>query len=121
MNKIFGFGLATSPLCLATSHSGVCEFPRLAPSAHDFMEGIEGAVRRAKQDLQAAQNCLAQRVNAHRRELKFNPGDKVLLSTKNPRQPSPAVKKLNPSYINPFEVNSMIGNVAELPQRMDSI
>jgi hypothetical protein len=30
--------------------------PRFVPSAHDFLEGIEGAVRRVKQDLQAAQS-----------------------------------------------------------------
>ena len=33
--------------------------PRLVPSAHDLAEGIEGAVRRAKQELQAAQNRMA--------------------------------------------------------------
>jgi predicted glycoside hydrolase/deacetylase ChbG (UPF0249 family) len=55
-------GYSLSPkLWHASSHSVVCEFPRLAPSAHDLMEGIEGAVRRSKQDLQAAQNCMAQR------------------------------------------------------------
>jgi hypothetical protein len=84
--------------------------PRLVPIAHDFVEGIEGAVRRAKQELQAAQNCMAQRVNAHRRE--FNRGDLVLLSTKNLRQPGPGVRKLKPSYMGPFEVDSMVGNVA---------
>ena len=82
------------------------------PSAHDFEKGIEGAVRRAKQELQAAQNRMAQRVNAHRRELEFNPGDIVLLSTKNLRQPGPGVKKFKPSYMGPFEVDSMVGNVA---------
>ena len=66
------------------------------------MEGIEGAVRRANQDLQAAQNRMAQRVNAHRRELEFNPGDLVLLSTKNLRQPGPGVKKLKPSHMGPL-------------------
>ena len=86
--------------------------PRLVPSAHDIVEGFEGAVRRAKQELQAAQNRMAQRVNAHRRELDFNPGDLVLLSTKNLRQPGPGVRKLKPSYMGPFEVDSMVGNVA---------
>jgi hypothetical protein len=76
------------------------------------VEGIEGAVRRAKQELQAAQNRMAQRVNAHRRELEFNPGDQVLLSTKNLGQPGPGVRKLKSSYMGPFEVDSMVGNVA---------
>ena len=56
--------------------------PRTVPSAHDFVEGIERAVRRAKQELQAAQSRMAARVNAHRREVVYSPGDQVLLSTK---------------------------------------
>ena len=82
------------------------------PSAHDFEKGIEGAVRRAKQELQAAQNRMAQRMNAHRRELEFNPGDLVLLSTKNLRQPGPGVRNHKPLCMGPFEVDSMVGNVA---------
>jgi hypothetical protein len=90
----------------------LASLPRLVPNAHDFVEGFEGAVRRAKQELQAAQNRMAQRVNAHCRELKFNPGDLVLLSTKNLRQPGPGVRKLQPSYMGPFEVDSTGCNVA---------
>jgi len=60
--------------------------------------------------LQAAQNRMAQRVNAHRRELEFNPGDLVLLS--NLRQPGPGVKKLKPLYLGLFQVESMVGNIA---------
>ena len=51
-------------------------------------------------------------MNAHRRELEFNPGDLVLLSTKNLRQPGPGVRKLKPSYMGPFVVDSMVGRVA---------
>ena len=36
----------------------------------------------------------------------------MLLSTKNFRQPGPGVRKLKPSYMGPFEVDSMVGNVA---------
>jgi hypothetical protein len=45
-------------------------------------------------------------------EFEVNPGDLVLLSTKNLRQPGPGVKKLKPSYMDPFEVDDMVGNVA---------
>ena len=37
----------------------------------DHNEGIEGMERRVKQELQAAQNRMAQRVNAHCRELEY--------------------------------------------------
>ena len=70
--------------------------PRLMSSAHDFVEGIKGTVRRAKQELPAAQTRITQRANAHCRELgKFNPKDLVLLSTKKLRQPGPGVRYLN--------------------------
>ena len=36
----------------------------------------------------------------------------MLLSTKNFRQPGPGVRKLKPSYMGSFEVDSMVGNVA---------
>jgi hypothetical protein len=76
------------------------------------VEGIEKAVKRAKHEMQAAQDRMAKRVNAHRREQEFNPGDQVLLSTKNLKQPGPGVKKLKPSYMGPFEVDCMVGRVA---------
>jgi hypothetical protein len=37
--------------------------PRLVASVHNFVEGIEGEVWRAKHEFQAAQNRMAQRVN----------------------------------------------------------
>ena len=36
----------------------------------------------------------------------------MLLSTKNLRQPGPSVRELRPLYLGPFEVDSMVGNVA---------
>ena len=54
------------------------------------------------------------------RGLEFNPGDLVLLSTKNLRQPGPGVRKLKPSYMGPFEVDNLVGNVAVNLKRMDA-
>ena len=51
------------------------------------------------------------RVNAHCRELQFNPGGLVMLGTKNLRQPGIGVRKLKPSYMGPFELDSMVGMV----------
>lgn len=71
----------------------------------------EESGRRSKQELQAAQSCMTLRVNAHCRELQFNPGGLVMLGTKNLRQPGIGVRKLKPSYMGPFELDSMVGMV----------
>ena len=63
MNTHFFFTYGMHPLTPVSA-----SLPRLVPTAHSFVEGIEGAVRRAKQ---GAHNCMAQRVNAHCRELEF--------------------------------------------------
>eukprot|EP00983_Pelagomonas_calceolata_P037509 1136361-Pelagomonas_calceolata.AAC.2 len=45
----------------------------------------------------------------HRREVKYETGDLVMLNTKNIKQKGPGVKKLMPEYMGPFEVDRMVG------------
>jgi len=127
-NKLWQVSIKNSPFFLNYGMHPLtpvsASLPRLEPSIQDFVEGIEEAVRRTKQEVLAAQNRMAQRVNAHCRELAFNPGDLALLSTKNLRQPGPGVRKLKPSYMGPFEVDSIFGNAAvklELPREWTRI
>lgn len=86
--------------------------PRTVPRAHDFVQGIERAVKRAKQALQSAQDRMRNREDPRRRVVTFQPGERVLLSTKNLRNPQVGVKKLKPSYMGPFTVEKMVGNAA---------
>eukprot|EP00983_Pelagomonas_calceolata_P006890 224375-Pelagomonas_calceolata.AAC.1 len=86
--------------------------PRTVPEAHEFVQGIEDAVERAKRALLSAQDRMVSRANARRKEVHYEPGELVLLSTKNLNQPGPGIRKLKPSYIGPFEVDRMIGKVA---------
>jgi len=86
--------------------------PRTVPKAHDFVQGIEQAVRRAKQELRAMQDRMIARANAHRRDVLYSPGDRVLLSTRNLNIPGPGLRKLKPTYMGPYPVEYMVGKVA---------
>ena len=74
-NKLWQVSIKNSPFFLNYGMHPLtpvsASLPRLEPSIQDFVEGIEEAVRRTKQEVLAAQNRMAQRVNAHRRELEL--------------------------------------------------
>ena len=89
------------------------------PAARDFVQGIERVVSRAKRSWAEAQQRMARRVDAHRKEVTYQPGDKVALSSENERKRgAEGVKKLRPRWLGPFTVVRMVGHVAvelELP------
>ena len=76
--------------------------PRTGPNAHNFVQGIEKAIKREKRELQAAQNRMVMQENARRRDVSYEPGELVLSSTKSLNQPGPGVCKLKPSYLGPL-------------------
>eukprot|EP00983_Pelagomonas_calceolata_P052277 1142777-Pelagomonas_calceolata.AAC.1 len=78
----------------------------LCPSTYPNLQIVQ--MRCAK----SAQDRMVSRENARRREVHYEPGELVLLSTKNLNQPGPGIKKLKPSYMGPFEVDRVIGKVA---------
>ena len=87
--------------------------PLKVPRAHEFVEGIQNAVREAKRCLYATQQRMRARVDPHRREAAYSPGDQVLLSTKNIRNTGDGtVRKLMPKWMGPFTVVEMVGPVA---------
>ena len=65
---------------------------------------ISAAVGIAKQHLEAAQNRQKQYADRHRRPVSFQPGDQVMLKTKNFRMHEWPGKKLLPLWVGPFEV-----------------
>ncbi|KAJ9512269.1 hypothetical protein QJQ45_012838 [Haematococcus lacustris] len=90
------------------------DLPRKVPKAAEFVEGIEKAVRKAKQCWRVAQQRMKALVDGKRREVSYHPGAQVLLSTVNMRnnQNEQGVRKLKPRYVGPFTVLRMIGKVA---------
>jgi hypothetical protein len=88
------------------------------PSARVFADGLNHAIRLARQSLEQA----VQRQKAHadrgRRDVQFKVGDQVLLSTKNLKFKAVGTSKFLPRYIGPLTVSKLVGPVAvklELP------
>ena len=73
----------------------------MVPKAQDFLVEMKDAVTHAKAKLQEAHARQATQANKNRRDVTFQVGDKVALSTANLRLPSTMSKKLAPKYIGP--------------------
>jgi hypothetical protein len=84
----------------------------MVPRAHDFAREIVDVITHAKIKLEEAQVRQAEQANKHRREVTFQVGDKVRLSTANLQLPSTMSKKLVARYIGPFTVEKVVSPVA---------
>jgi len=88
------------------------EIDTKSPPAKAFTEELQAAVELAKQSWQSAQAKQAEYANQNRREVIYQVGDQLLLSTKNVRLKSPGAKKLLPKWIGPYKVTHKVGKVA---------
>lgn len=91
------------------------------PGAEAFVKEMDQALQRAKMALQQAKDRQKAYADNKRKDITFNIGDRVLLSTRNLNMKSGGVRKLWPKYVGPFQVKSQIGKVAyelELPVNM---
>lgn len=84
------------------------------PAALRFVTDLHERMAKAKRLIQGAQDRQKAYADQGRRELIFEIGDKVLLSTKyiNLKTGTTAVNKLLPQWIGPFEVLAAVGSVA---------
>ena len=87
------------------------------PAALDFVDSIEQAVQQAKSAIQQAQASQSHYANRRRRDLSFEVGEEVMLSTAN----LPKTTGLQPRWIGPFTVQQVVSQNAyqlELPAVM---
>jgi hypothetical protein len=80
---------------------------RSVPAAEASADSLQDALIRAKRDMEAAQQRQKAYHDQNKIQISFNPGDMVLLSTKNLRQG--AGSKLLPKWLGPFRVTHMVG------------
>jgi hypothetical protein len=93
------------------------------PSAKDFIEQLADDLETARKNLIEAQNRQAKYANQSRREVLFQVGDQVMLSTIDHklRSFSGISQKLLPKFVGPFKIVKVVSPVAyelELPSSM---
>jgi hypothetical protein len=85
----------------------------------ELLSSLHNSVSIAKNNLLSAQQRQAYYANQHRREVVFEVGDEVMLSTVNFRNMNPSrTVKLMPRYIGPLKIKKVVSSVAyelELP------
>jgi transposase InsO family protein len=93
------------------------------PTATELIEQLYNDLDTATSNLKQAQERQAKYANQRRREVTFQLGDKVLLSTANLKSDKQA-PKLSPKYIGPFTIKRVVSPVTcelELPSSMSAI
>jgi hypothetical protein len=93
------------------------------PNATELIEQLYNDLDTATSNLKQAQERQAKYANQRRREVTFQLGDKVLLSTANLKSDKQA-PKLSPKYIGPFTIKRVVSPVTcelELPWSMSAI
>ncbi len=90
------------------------------PTAEKLTRDMQQALNKARDCLLRAQDRARKYANQHRREVEYNVGDKVLLSTKNLRFTGKQSNKFMSKYIGPFEIIKKVNSVAyklKLPEK----
>jgi hypothetical protein len=89
------------------------------PAANNMCQRVQINLNVAKQHLQQAQDRMTVQANKKRRDVTYQVGDEVMLSTKNIRLRAVGTPKLLPRYVGPFNVVKVISRTAvklELPE-----
>lgn len=85
------------------------------PSADKYAEDLAERVSHAKRNMEAAQQRQKAYADLSRQEVQFEPGDRVLLNSKNikfKQVGKVGSKKFMPKWIGPFTVKTMVGKAA---------
>jgi hypothetical protein len=84
----------------------------LVPAAQSSLADMNDTLCHARAKLQEARVRMAAQANARRRDVSFEVGDKVRLSTANLYLPSSMSRKLTARYVGPFVVERVVNPVA---------
>jgi transposase InsO family protein len=109
-----------SPMDVELSELGAHGVDNVA-NVHDRVELHKEVMDGVRAVLKDANDRMVRTANANRRDVQFNVGDKVLLSTTNMRWPQGTCAKFVPKYLGPFAVVKKIGDVTyelQLPSTM---
>ena len=85
------------------------------PAVQNFLVVLRENIAKAKKFLLQAQHRQRQLSDRKRRDVEFQVGDKVMVSTTNmtlKHAKGPGVKKFLPRYIGPFAISAIVGPVA---------
>jgi hypothetical protein len=91
------------------------------PAAADLKAHIDEVSSTIKAKLSEAQDRQQRAANSRRRDISFNTGDQVLLSTVNLKLPSTLSAKFKQRFIGPFKITDKVGQVSyklELPKTL---
>jgi transposase InsO family protein len=94
------------------------------PAVIRFDNRIQTALKEARECLERARGRQSKYADRNRRDVTFDKGDDVLLSTKHITLKHPGTRKLLPRWIGPFTILDRVGQLAyklQLPESMNRI
>ena len=94
------------------------------PAVTRFDNRVQTALKEARACLERAQNRQSKYADRHRRDVTFQRGQQVLLSTQHITLKHPGTRKLLPRWIGPFTILERVGTLAyrlDLPESMRKI
>jgi len=106
--------------CLSRSMEST-NIPHSAPAAGEMLRRWEEALSMAKEHIRQAQERQRKYADQHRRNVTFDIGDRVLLSTENLRERMTGAPKFLERFIGPYAVKRVISSTAyelDLPKSM---
>jgi hypothetical protein len=116
VNNAFHASIQSTPFFLNYGRHprvpGHPEFPSKVPQAQGQVRRFRELWERAKKCLQAARDRQKAYVDAHRKPVTFEVGDRVLLATKNAQPKNVLGRKLMPKWMGPFTIIEKVNPVA---------
>ncbi|KAJ9511053.1 hypothetical protein QJQ45_002859 [Haematococcus lacustris] len=124
ISRVFWWPRMRSEVRHYVANCDACQRNKSVNTKPEFSNWWQENVRQARHFMDLAQRRQAHMANKGRKEVKYVPGDLVLLSTKNLRLKPGKARKLLPRFVGPFKVLHIVNNVAvklDLPPAMSRL